>query len=256
MGAICCSNKDTLLPRLQQSWCSRGWYNAAHASRKQLFKFPWGSSNFFHVERMQANGVVRKQKQELMKIPTPPPLVKWPWLWITKKQTNTSTSLGLFGKLKINKRKWGPRLSDKCLGRRVHLRAESTEHSLHWVTLQHETAEQLTDVYLVTQWKLTPFRTGKAWEITGRLLCNSRVSCLPLEYVSLCVWDIQRQVFQLDSTMQQQGIQHNKRTKNNPENDKGGLTAFTRILFVTVTCLLLTKYKREDLKTSLGLEVW
>lgn len=38
--AVCCSNKGTLLPSLQQSWCRRGICNAAKAGRKQLFKFP------------------------------------------------------------------------------------------------------------------------------------------------------------------------------------------------------------------------
>lgn len=46
--------------------------------------------------------------------------------------------------------------------------------SPHWVTLQHETAAHQTDVYLVTQWKLTPFRTGGAISgKTGRRLRNS-----------------------------------------------------------------------------------
>ena len=42
-----------------------------------LFKFPWRSSDHCHTERMQVCSVVRrKQKQELLKIPPPPPLVR------------------------------------------------------------------------------------------------------------------------------------------------------------------------------------
>lgn len=160
--AFCCSNKDTHLPRLQQSWCSRGRYIAAHADRKQLFTFPLGSSHLCHTERMQVSSVVgRKQKQEHSNSNNSTSVWGDPghaWLK-SKTNKNTSTSLGV--KSKINKRKWGPRLSDKCLGRCVHLSPQCT---LHWVTLQHETAEHLTDVYLVTQWKLTPFRTGGAYE--------------------------------------------------------------------------------------------
>lgn len=89
-GAFCCSNKDTLLPRLQQSWCSRGRYNAAHAGRKQQFKFPQGRSHLCHTERLQVSSVVRrKQKQVLLKIPTIPLLVRWPSSCIIIKQTKT-----------------------------------------------------------------------------------------------------------------------------------------------------------------------
>lgn len=76
--------------------------------------FPRGSSHLGHTEKMQVSSVVRRKlKQELLEIPTPPPLMRGPWPCIIKKQKNTSTSLELG--LKINKRKLGPRLSDNRL---------------------------------------------------------------------------------------------------------------------------------------------
>lgn len=67
-GAVCCSNKGTLLPRLQQSWCSRGRCSTVHTGRKQLFAFPQGSSHLCHTDTVQVSSVVkRKQKQELLK---------------------------------------------------------------------------------------------------------------------------------------------------------------------------------------------
>lgn len=38
-GVVCCSNKGTLLPRLQYTWCSKAWYERS-ACWQKLFKFP------------------------------------------------------------------------------------------------------------------------------------------------------------------------------------------------------------------------
>lgn len=154
---VCCSNKSHLLPRLQQSWCSsRGICNAAHAGEKQPFKYPEGkqSSLSHRGDTIQQCGLEKTKNRSYWKFQQQ----HRQWGSLKKQNKNTSTCLGLLRKFKIDKRKRGPRLHDKCLKRRVRMRAESTAHSLHWVTLQHETAEHLTDVYLVTQWKLTPLQ--------------------------------------------------------------------------------------------------
>lgn len=57
-----------------------------------------------YLNLMQVRSVVRrKQKQELLKIPTTP-LVRWPQPCVIHTHTHTSKSLGRFGKFKTNKR--------------------------------------------------------------------------------------------------------------------------------------------------------
>lgn len=84
------------------------------------------------------------------------PLVMRHWLFLTNKHLH-ETVWEVGDKQKGNEGQ-GYVISVSVV---VFTGGQSPQYTLSTESLQHETAEHLTDVYSVTQWKVAPFRAGE-----------------------------------------------------------------------------------------------